>query len=59
MSPNPRPSLIPDTAFETQPMTQPSPPENAEKESEVTNQEKSEPNKSANRAREARESSCR
>ena len=55
MSPNPRPSLIPDT-METQPLNQPSPPEPIEKESETSNQEKNEPNKSANRAR---ESSCR
>lgn len=53
MSPSPRPSLIPDAAMETQ-QFQPSP--DIEKESEASNQEKNEPNKSANRAR---ESSCR
>lgn len=55
MSPSPRPSLVPDAAMETQHF-QPSPIENIEKESEASNQEKNEPNKSANRAR---ESSCR
>lgn len=56
---SPRPSLIPDTSYEptmTQPMTQSSPPENIEKPTEASNQEKNEPNKSTNRAR---ESSCR
>jgi hypothetical protein len=56
MSPSPRPSLVPDAAaMETQNF-QLSPPENPEKEAEASNQEKNEPNKSANRAR---ESSCR